>query len=378
MNGFICSNKFFNAKYGKNLRDMILTKTTILSIVDFNGIQVFEDATVDSAITILKKGFKEDTKFKISFKDYEHFFNMKQNDLSKTNFTFLRENELKLKKKIEKNGIVLKDWDIIIKSGIKTGFNEAFIIDGTKKNELIAKDIKSAEIIKPLLRGRDIKQYSYEFADKWLINTHNNPPIDIEKYPAIKNHLDIYYDKLLKRSDKGDTPYNLRNCAYLDEFEKEKILWIELSDLGKFVLDTNNFYVEMTVFFMAGTNLKYLLALLNSKVVFWYFDLICAESGVGTNRWKKTYVDQIPIPNIPKEEQEPFILLVDTIINAKEKITKYNKYLDSLNAVDKIEIKEAIEKLEAEVEVSMDEIDRLVYGLYGLSEDEVEIVEGLK
>ena len=378
MNGFICSNKFFNAKYGKNLREMILTKTTILSIVDFNGIQVFEDATVDSAITILKKGFKEDTKFKISFKNYEHFFNMKQNDLSKTNFTFLRENELKLKKKIEKNGIVLKDWDIIIKSGIKTGFNEAFIIDGAKKNELIAKDIKSAEIIKPLLRGRDIKQYSYEFADKWLINTHNNPPIDIEKYPAIKNHLDIYYDKLLKRSDKGDTPYNLRNCAYLDEFEKEKILWIELSDLGKFVLDTNNFYVEMTVFFMAGTNLKYLLALLNSKVVFWYFDLICAESGVGTNRWKKTYVDQIPIPNIPKEEQEPFILLVDTIINAKEKITKYNKYLDSLNAVDKIEIKEAIEKLEAEVEVSMDEIDRLVYGLYGLSEDEVEIVEGLK
>ena len=294
---------------GKNLRDMILTKTTILSIVDFNGVQVFEDATVDSAITILQKGFKENTKFKVSFKNYEHFFNMKQNDLSNTNFIFLKENELKLKKKIEKNGIVLKDWNIIIKSGIKTGFNEAFIIDGAKKDELIAKDIKSAEIIKPLLRGRDIKQYSYEFADKWLINTHNNPPIDIEKYPAIKNHLDIYYDKLLKRSYKGDTPYNLRNCAYLDEFEKEKILWIELSDLGKFVLDTNNFYVEMTVFFMVGTNLKYLLALLNSKVVFWYFDLICAESGVGTNRWKKTYVDQIPIPNISKEQQEPFILL---------------------------------------------------------------------
>jgi len=128
------------------------------------------------------------------------------------------------------------------------------------------------------LRGRDIKKYEIIFADKWLINIHNNPPIDIEKYPTIKEHLDKYYDKLAKRSDKGITPYNLRNCAYLEEFEKEKILWIELSDLGKFTLDTKGYYVEMTVFFIVGENLKYLLSLLNSKVIFWYFNLICAES----------------------------------------------------------------------------------------------------
>ena len=102
----------------------------------------------------------------------------------------------------------------------------------------------------------------------------------------------------------------------------------------------------MTVFFIAGVNLKYLLSLLNSKVVYWYFDLICAESGVGPNRWKKTYVNQLPIPNIPKDEQKPFINLVDTIIETKEKIAKYKKHFDSLSAVDKIEIKEEIENLE--------------------------------
>jgi len=378
INGFICSNKFFNAKYGQNLREMILNKTTIINIVDFNGVQVFEDATVDSSITILKKGYIEKNIFQISLKDYKHFFNMNQSDLSKENFTFLGKKELCLKKKIEQNGTILKDWDIEIKSGIKTGFNEAFIIDGIKKDELIKKDRKSAEIIKPLLRGRDIKKYSYEFADKWLINSHNNPPINIEEYPAIKEHLDIYYKKLEKRSDKGSTPYNLRNCAYINEFKKEKILWIELSDLGKFTLDTNGYYAEMTVFFIAGKDLKYLLSLLNSKVVFWYFDLICAESGVGTNRWKKTYVNQLPIPNIPKEEQEPFINLVNIIIKSKEKIVKYNKYFDSLSAVDKIEIKEKVEKLESLVKNSVDEIDSLVYRLYGLSFEEIKIVEGEK
>jgi hypothetical protein len=162
---------------------------------------------------------------------------------------------------------------------------------------------------------------------------------------------------------------------YFSEFEKEKILWIELSDLGKFTLDTNGYYAEMTVFFIAGKDLKYLLSLLNSKVIFWYFDLICAESGIGTNRWKKTYVNQLPIPNISKEEQKPFINLVDSIIDAKEKIAKYNKHFESLNAVDKIEIKEEIEKLEALVVDSIEEIDRLVYGLYGLSGDEIGLIQ---
>ena len=387
INGFICSNKFFNAKYGQNLRELILTKTTIKSIVDFNGVQVFEDATVDSTITILKKGYTKNNIFQISLKDYEHFFDMNQSDLSKENFTFLKEKELELKKKIEKNGTILKDWDIDIRSGIKTGFNEAFIIDGTKKDELIRKDSKSAEIIKPLLRGRDIKQYSYEFADKWIIATqlHSNHYLE-EKYPIVFEHLFKYKDKLSKRGQctnrggQGQHHWleldNNPTEKYFNEFKKEKILWIELSDLGKFTLDTKGYYAEMTVFFIAGKDLKYLLSLLNSKIVFWYFDLICAESGVGTNRWKKTYVTQLPIPNIPKKEQEPFINLVNTIIDSKEKIVKYNKHMDGMNAIEKIELKEEIENLESLVEGSVATIDQMVYDLYGLSADEVALVEG--
>ncbi|MGQ3648874.1 hypothetical protein [Ornithobacterium rhinotracheale] len=136
--------------------------------------------------------------------------------------------EQQIKSKIEKIGIPLKDWDIQINYGIKTGYNDAFIISGSKKDEILAnckteeERKKSAEIIRPILRGRDIKRYGYDFADLWLINTHNGikekgiKPINIDDYPAIKKHLDQYWTRLEKRADQGVTPYNLRNCAYME------------------------------------------------------------------------------------------------------------------------------------------------------------------
>jgi len=132
--------------------------------------------------------------------------------------------EQQINTKIEKIGTPLKDWDIKINYGIKTGFNDAFIIDGAKRKELIDQDPKSEEIIRPILRGRDIKRYGYDFADLWLINSHNGVKekdikrIQIEDYPAVKKHLHSFYSQLEKRADKGDTPYNLRNCAYMDDF----------------------------------------------------------------------------------------------------------------------------------------------------------------
>ena len=133
-------------------------------------------------------------------------------------------------------GVPLSEWNLSINYGIKTGFNDAFIISTEKKDELIAADPKSAEIIRPILRGRDIKRYNYSFANLWLINVHNGvknkkiPPISINDYPAIKAHLDQFYSKLAKRADKGDTPYNLRNCVYMNEFSKQKIVYREISD----------------------------------------------------------------------------------------------------------------------------------------------------
>ena len=378
INGFICSNKFFRAKYGQNLREMILEKTTIKSIVDFNGVKVFEDATVDSAITIFQKGFRENSSFKISFKDYKHFFYMSQSDLTKDNFSFVSSQELLIKKKIEKVGIALKEWDINIYRGILTGFNEAFIIDEAKKDELIKLDSKNKEIIKPLLGGRDIKKYSYKFSNKWLIYVPWE--FEINKYDAIQEHLKQFKDKLSIRPEVKSGRYNWYAMSrygsdYIGEFEKEKIMWMELSDAQTFTIDNDGYYINKTLYFMTGESLKYLIAILNSKVIFFYYNLIATSSGVGTTMWQKINVEKLPILNIPKEQQKPFITLVDTIINSKEKITKYNKHFESLNAVDKIEIKEEIEKLECLIKESTTEIDGLVYEIYSLSNDEIAIIE---
>lgn len=138
--------------------------------------------------------------------------------------------EQSIKRKMEAIGTPLKDWDIQINYGIKTGFNDAFIITTEKREEILAncqsedERTRTAELIRPILRGRDIKRYGYDWADLWIINTHNGikgklPRVDVNEYPAIKAHLDQYWDKISTRADKGDTPYNLRNCAYMDIFE---------------------------------------------------------------------------------------------------------------------------------------------------------------
>ena len=207
--------------------------------------------------------------------------------------------------------------------------------------------------------GRDISRYNYNFSNRWLINTHNNPPVDVNHYSAIKNYLNQFDSRLKKRSDKGKTIYNLRNCAYLEDFEKQKILWLELTDNSKFTLDTKGYYLDMTVFFMTGKNLKYLLALLNSKLIYWYFNLICAESGVGTNRWKKIYVEQLPIKEIEKQQQKPFEILVDYIMLLKTLDKDINEYVSNEHIVKSFE----------------EVLDAMVYELYFKEEFESKLIQ---
>ena len=237
--------------------------------------------------------------------------------------------EQSIKQKIEAVGTPLKDWDIQINYGIKTGFNDAFIISTEKRNEILAncqtedERTRTAELIRPILRGRDIKRYGYDWANLWLINTHNGikgkvPRIHIEDYPAVKAHLDQYWDKISKRADKGDTPYNLRNCAYLEDFSKQQIVWIELSDNPKFAL-AQNITSANTVFFLTGEHILHLLGILNSKLITWYFHhCIGTTSGVGTNRWLKYTIEQIPI-SAPNKE-------IENLVNEISKI--YNTVLD--------------------------------------------------
>ena len=228
----------------------------------------------------------------------------------------------------------MKEWNVQINYGVKTGFNEAFIISSEKRSELIKKCPESDGIIRPILRGRDIKKYNARFANQWIINTHNGIkernliPINAEQdYPGVFQHLEGYKDQLVKRLDKGNHWSNLRNCAYLDDFEKEKIVWMELTDHPNFALDNEGYYLNNTIFFMTGNHLKYLLAFLNSRLCEWYFDKIAATSGAGTRRWIKMYIDQICVP-IPNDINELKITAMVDLLN-RDFSTELYKKLDT-------------------------------------------------
>ena len=234
---------------------------------------------------------------------------------SSESWSILSDIERSIKAKIECIGTPLKDWDIQINYGIKTGFNNAFIIDSAKRNEILDacqtedERLRTAEIIRPILRGRDIKRYGYSWSGLWLINTHNGTKeglerIHIEDYPSVKEHLDNYWLSIEKRADKGETPYNLRNCAYLDEFSKPKIVWAELSRTGNsFAYSDDGAMVLNTCYILSFNDnerhekeLNTLLGFLNSKVALFYLDIISSKLDETGWRWLKQFVEQIPVP----------------------------------------------------------------------------------
>ena len=199
------------------------------------------------------------------------------NFASSDSWVILSPIEQSIKQKIDTIGTPLKNWNINIYRGVLTGYNDAFIISTEKKNEILAncqtedERTRTAELIRPILRGRDIKRYSYDWANLWLINTHNGikgkiPRIQIENYPAIKAHLDQYWEKISTRADKGDTPYNLRNCAYMEDFSKPKIVWKIIGNQMAFAYDANNYVMNNACYIMTGDHLDYLLAVLNFPI----------------------------------------------------------------------------------------------------------------
>ena len=249
--------------------------------------------------------------------------------------------EQSIKRKIEAVGTPLKDWDINIYRGVLTGCNEAFIID-TKKREEILNNCqtederqRTAELIRPILRGRDIKRYGYVDNGLYLINTHNGvrgriPRIKIEDYPAIKAHLDQYWDKIEKRADQGDTPYNLRNCAYLEDFNKPKVVWGEISDRSKFAYDHEGKYIpEATTFLMVGNQLPYLFCVLNSPLSEWFFSKVGTTTGVGTVRWKKYTIQQLLLPNITDEQRILFNNYVELYTKGEKSTSDFTKDINA-------------------------------------------------
>jgi len=359
---FITSNKWMRTGYGKSLRKFFSEKTNPIQLIDFAGQQVFEGATVDTNILLAQKSKnKYLTKACIikekcldSLNDYINQNGIIFHFSTSENWVILSPIEQRIKEKIERVGIPLRDWDINIYRGILTGYNEAFIIDGTKKDELIAADPKSAEIIRPILRGRDIKRYGYNFADLWLINTHNGikekglERIKIDDYPIIKEHLDRFNVELEKRADQGDTLYNLRNCAYTDDFFKPKIIFQEIVQEPSFIYDIdNNFLCLDTGRIIVGEKLNYLLAILNSKLFFFAVKTFYGGGALGATgiRMKHTYFENFPCPLLPENLENKICQIVNEIIDKKKhnlpwiKIEEVlNKYIYEIYNLDREEV----------------------------------------
>lgn len=317
---FITSNKWMRANYGKSLREHLSSKYNPTLLIDFANNKIFDSATVLVNILSLEKCGNQghtiscsvEDGFDVSkLSDYVQTHAVSSSFSSSDSWSILSEIERSIKEKIEAVGTPLKDWDIQINYGIKTGFNDAFIIDSVKRNEILSacqteeERQRTAEIIRPILRGRDIRRYGYEWADLWLINTHNGVKdslerVHIEDYPAIKQHLDYYWDKIESRADKGDTPYNLRNCAYVDEFSKPKIVWGNLNTRGSYAMAPENMFINAPACMIVPGS-QYLLTMLNSKVADYYIRNLGVVRNGGFFEYKPMFVEQIPVP-LPREE----------------------------------------------------------------------------
>ena len=253
--------------------------------------------------------------------------------------------EESIKLKIAKAGVPLGEWDISINFGIKTGFNGAFIISSEIKNQLITEDPKSAELIRPILRGRDIQRYSYCFADLWLISTFPSRQYDINDYPAIRNYLlsfginrleqtgkqyVINGEKIKARKKTKNKWFETQDSiGYWNDLAKQKIIWGEISDKPKFAIDLEGVFTpEATTFMMTGKHLKYLLCFLNSTLSEYYFAKIGTTTGMGTLRWKKYIIETLPVPKTNDTTIAEFESLIDTMFSDNK---NFDYYVESIN-----------------------------------------------
>ncbi|EKT0436067.1 Eco57I restriction-modification methylase domain-containing protein [Campylobacter jejuni] len=383
---FITSNKYTRAGYGEALREFLLKNVKVLEYTDLNGIKVFDSATVDTSILCFEKSKSKDNKFKYLalsneilktcaydiglYKDYAEF---SQNSLSKESFTFSDENTSALKAKIERIGTPLKEWyGLNINYGIKTGYNEAFIITTEKRNEILAncKDEaekeRTAKLIRKMLRGRDIKRYSYEWAGLWVIGTFPSLKLDIEQYPALKQYLSQFLPRIEQSGEKGCRKKTSNkwfetqdNIAYYEEFEKEKIVYPNMNKEFIAFFDNEFFLLNQKCFILSHQSnnkkeLLYLTALLNSNVNFYYFKQIGAKLGASGYEMSKIFVEKLPIPKINSKNQK----IADELINLADEILKAKEQDKNANT----------QELE-------NKINSIVYKLYNLTEEEIKIIE---
>ncbi len=367
---YITSNSWLRANYGKKLRALFAERHTPLRWLDL-GKDIFDAAIVDSGILLLRTGGQAvplpavdmDDLPGVAFPPSDDHWRQARPD-GDAAWSILSHIEWSAIDKMRARGTPLKEWDVTIRRGVTTGLNEAFIIDTATRDALIKQDAKSAEIIKPILRGRDIQRWRAEWAGLWLISTFPPLGLDIDIYPAVKEHLMAFGIDRLKQSgeilEHGRRSRKKTNHAwfelqdtvdYYKEFAKEKLFWMDMSPEGRFAYSENMLFCNDKAYVLTGGSLKFLCAVLNSKLVTWFVQPFALTTGMGVLQWKKFSVQAIPVPKVETADQAVFIALVDRILDAKYR----NPNADT----------SALER----------QIDRLVYDLYGLATDEIAAVE---
>jgi hypothetical protein len=392
-NGFltyITSNKWMRAGYGKSLRNH-LSKKNPLKLIDFEGTKIFESATVDTNIITLQncenKNETEAVKINnnIHINDQIHnFFDSNKSilrNLSNEIWFISSKEEIHIKNKIESKFPRLNEWKNNIYFGIKTGYNDAYLIDNNEYKNLINKQPNNNKHIKPVLRGKDIKPYSCEFKELYLMFISWHFPLNNDKsisgasikaenafksqYPYMYEHLLKFKDKLSKRN-QSETGiryewYALQRCAnsYFEEFDKPKIIYSEIVREPQFFFDkTGKYYADASSFILTGDNLEYLLSIFHSKCFSYLFKTFYAGGNLGKEgyRYKKAFINNVPIPKITNDNKD----VVDKIVYYTNQIIKFKE--ENQNH-DILEIRS--------------KIDLLVYKLYELSEDEIKLVNSL-
>ena len=368
MLAYITSNSWLKAESGKGLRRWLAERHTPLRLIEM-GKDVF-DAIVDASVLLVREGgaasgfpaVDTDRADGLVFPPAKKQWG-EARPAGTAPWSILSGVEWRVLDKMKTRGVPLKNWDVRINYGVKTGYNAAFIIDDTTREALIAEDPRSDEIIKPILRGRDIKRWRAKWAGRWLIATLPSFGIDIDDYPAVKRYLLKFGRERLEQSGQslggGITARKRTNnlwfetqdsVAYHDEFKREKLFWMDMSPEARFAFSDGVTYCNDKGFILTGSSLKYLCAVLNSSTVTWMVTNFALTTGEGLTQWKKFTVENIPIPKIEPLERQPFVRLVDVIITTKDT------------------------EQDADTAAEEGEIDRLVYDLYGLNQQEIAAV----
>ncbi len=397
--GMIVSNKWMRSNYGKSLRGYLTRESEIVEIIDFGELPVFENAATFPVIIITRKAKTNNQKLlyaQIKRLDFESLTNEVKNigsmlderALQGGNWTLTNNNEQNIFDKMRQSSLLLGEYvQEKVYFGIKTGYNDAFVIDRPIKDRLVSQDPKSSELLKAFVVGDDVRKYHINTRDAYLIripkgftNANMGKSKDAWKwfessYPAIAKYLKPFEDAAKKRQDQGDYWWELRACDYYDEFEKPKIIYPDIAKESRASFDTTGLYFSNTIYFIPLDDL-YLLALLNSKLIFAYFKRIAAVLGDadkgGRLRWFRQDIMKIPVHRIdfanPVEKSAH-----DEIVKLVKKMLALQKERQSVRREEDLD---RVRNLEREIVRVDEEIDRRVYVLYGLTEEEIRIVEG--